>query len=88
MVFIIGASGFHNSAVVVNPGDLAPKHSGSVFGLMNTVGAIPGFLSVYAAGLILDKTKSWATVFNLTAVVNIIGCITYCWFGSGNPIVP
>lgn len=28
--------------MVVNPQDLAPSHSGSVFGLMNTFGSIPG----------------------------------------------
>lgn len=38
----IAATGFHNNAIIVNPQDLAPKHSGSVFGLMNTVGAVPG----------------------------------------------
>lgn len=37
-----GASGFHSSAVIVTPQDIAPTHSGSVFGLMNTFGAIPG----------------------------------------------
>ena len=42
LTLIIAGSGFHNSAIVVNPSDLAPKHSGSVFGFMNTVGAIPG----------------------------------------------
>lgn len=39
---IIGGTGFHNNAVIVNPQDIAPAHSGSVFGLMNTFGAIPG----------------------------------------------
>lgn len=42
LALIIGSAGFHNNAVAVNPSDLAPKHSGSAFGLMNTVGAIPG----------------------------------------------
>lgn len=42
MTIIIGVTGFHNAAVTVNPQDLAPNYSGSVFGLMNTVGAIPG----------------------------------------------
>ncbi|KAL0273861.1 UNVERIFIED_CONTAM: hypothetical protein PYX00_006443 [Menopon gallinae] len=87
MVLTIGATGFHNSAVVVNPGDLAPKHSGSVFGLMNTVGSIPGFLGVYAAGEILEKTHSWALVFNVTAAVNILGCLLYLKYASGSPIV-
>nr|CAD7585764.1 unnamed protein product [Timema genevievae] len=38
----IAATGFHNCGITVNPQDLAPKHSGSVFGLMNTIGAVPG----------------------------------------------
>lgn len=37
-----GGAGFHNSAVIVTPQDIAPTHSGSVFGLMNTFGSIPG----------------------------------------------
>jgi len=39
---VIASSGFHNNAVMVNPQDLAPKLAGSVFGFMNTIGAIPG----------------------------------------------
>lgn len=39
---LIGGAGFHNSAVVVIPQDIAPVHSGSVFGLMNTFGSVPG----------------------------------------------
>ena len=42
MTICLFASGFHNAAVVVNPQDLAPKHSGSIFGVMNAAGAIPG----------------------------------------------
>lgn len=42
MTVIIGGTGFHNSAVVVNPQDLSPLHSGSIYGLMNTFGSIPG----------------------------------------------
>ena len=36
------AQGFHNSGTVPNPQDLAPKHSGTVFGVMNGIGCIPG----------------------------------------------
>lgn len=39
---MVGGGGFHNSAVIVTPQDIAPIHSGSVFGLMNTFGSIPG----------------------------------------------
>ncbi|XP_014204480.1 solute carrier family 17 member 9 [Copidosoma floridanum] len=87
LTLIIAGSGFHNSAIVVNPSDLAPKHSGSVFGFMNTIGAIPGFLGVYIAGLILHYTHSWAVVFIYIFIVEIIGGTIYLMFGSGKAIL-
>ena len=48
MTLCIFCAGIHNSACLVNPQDLAPKHSGSVFGIMNAFGAIPGnFMFVF-----------------------------------------
>ncbi|XP_031834300.1 major facilitator superfamily transporter 18 isoform X3 [Nomia melanderi] len=87
LAFIIGGSGFHNNAIAVNPSDLAPKHSGSVFGLMNTVGAIPGFLGVYFAGHILHVTHSWPVVFIFIAIIDALGCVIYLLFGSGQAII-
>lgn len=79
--------GFHNCAVAVNPQDLAPLHSGSVFGLMNTIGAVPGFLSVYLTGYILEVTQSWAVVLNAAAAVNLVGLLLFLVFGSAESIV-
>ncbi|KAL1403227.1 hypothetical protein pipiens_005757 [Culex pipiens pipiens] len=87
MSIIIGLSGFHNNAVTVNPQDLAPNHSGSVFGLMNTVGAIPGFLGVYLAGHILELTQSWSAVFSTAAAINTFGWFVFTIFGSTEAIV-
>ncbi|KAG5327513.1 S17A9 protein, partial [Pseudoatta argentina] len=87
LALIIGGSGFHNNAIAVNPSDLAPKHSGSVFGLMNTVGAIPGFLGVYFSGHILHVTHSWPAVFLFIAIIDALGCIMYLLFGSGQAII-
>ena len=81
------ASGFHALGSVVNPQDLAPRHSGSIFGVMNAAGAVPGFVGVYVAGYILDLTDSWASVFNVTATVNLFGAAVFVAFGSGKPIV-
>lgn len=86
MTIIIGGTGFHNNAVTVNPQDLAPSHSGSVFGLMNTVGSIPGFLGVYLAGHILELWN-WQMVFNTAAAINLIGWIIFLVFGSAEPVV-
>ncbi|OAD53767.1 Solute carrier family 17 member 9 [Eufriesea mexicana] len=87
LAFIIGGSGFHNNAIAVNPSDLAPKHSGSVFGLMNTVGAIPGFLGVCFSGYILHVTHSYPVVFIFIAIIDALGCIVYLFFGSGQAII-
>lgn len=87
MTLIIGGSGFHNAAVTVNPQDLAPRHSGSVFGLMNTVGSIPGFLGVYLAGHILELTQSWPAVFSTLIAVNVAGWIIFVIFGSAEEVV-
>ena len=90
--------------------DIAPKHSGSVFGIINTVGStsgiqnilkfvfvlleniqvfflISGFIGVYFVGCILDWTGSWSAVFNITAVINLVGITVFALFGSGVPIV-
>lgn len=86
MTVIVGGSGFHNAAVTVNPQDLAPNFSGSVFGLMNTVGAIPGFLGVYLAGHILELTQSWPAVFSTSIVINVAGWVIFLIFGSAESV--
>lgn len=83
----VAASGFHNSGVFINPQDIAPLHAGSVFGLMNTIGAVPGFVGVYLAGYIVEVTKSWNLVFYLTAALNLLGCLLFVAFGKGTPLV-
>ncbi|XP_077531730.1 voltage-gated purine nucleotide uniporter SLC17A9-like isoform X1 [Haemaphysalis longicornis] len=82
----VACSGFHNSGVFINPQDIAPLHAGSVFGLMNTVGAIPGFLGVYLVGYVVDVTRSWSLIFYLTALLNLVGCAAFLVYGRGQPI--
>lgn len=83
----VASSGFHNSGVFINPQDIAPLHAGSIFGLMNTVGAIPGFVGVYMVGYMVEVSQSWSLVFYLTALLNVLGCISFLTFGRGHPIV-
>lgn len=86
MSLIIGLTGFHAAGVTVNPQDLSPNYSGSVFGFMNTIGATVGFLGVYLAGHILELTSSWNTVFNMLVTGNVIGLVVFVLFGSATPI--
>lgn len=87
MACTVACCGFHNAGIMVNPQDLAPRYAGSVFGVMNTIGALPGFIGVSFAGYILETTKSWAIVFNQTGVLCFFGFIVYAFFGTGKKII-
>ncbi|XP_062609999.1 voltage-gated purine nucleotide uniporter SLC17A9-like [Saccostrea cucullata] len=87
MAIAVMCCGFHNSGILVNPQDIAPTHAGSVFGIMNMAGAVPGFVGVYLAGHVLEATKSWGAVFNQTAGVCMFGWLVFMIFGTGKRIV-
>ena len=67
----------------VNHMDIGPKYAGSLMGITNTAGTIPGIVGVYVSGLILEITGSWALVFQVTAAVTAFGMIFYLLFASG-----
>jgi ACS family sodium-dependent inorganic phosphate cotransporter len=67
----------------VNHMDIGPKYAGSLMGITNTAGTIPGIIGVYVSGLILEITGSWALVFQVTAGVTAFGMVFYLLFASG-----
>ncbi|XP_072026322.1 voltage-gated purine nucleotide uniporter SLC17A9-like isoform X2 [Amphiura filiformis] len=87
MVIAAGSQAFANGALPVNIQDIAPKHAGAVFGVLNTVGALQGFIGSYAAGYILHYSESWATVFCSTAAIAFFGWTMFTCFASGKPIL-
>jgi ACS family sodium-dependent inorganic phosphate cotransporter len=57
--------------------------SGTLLGITNTAGALPGVLGVTAAGYLLDMTNSWAqALFYPTAACQLFGAIVYSIFAS------
>ncbi|XP_002742075.1 voltage-gated purine nucleotide uniporter SLC17A9-like [Saccoglossus kowalevskii] len=78
---------FSNAGVLTNPQDIAPQWAGSVFGVMNTAGAMPGFIGVYITGHILEYTQSWATVFGSASCVVATGWVIFMLFGTGSRII-
>jgi ACS family sodium-dependent inorganic phosphate cotransporter len=70
----------------VNHMDIAPKYAGTLMGLTNTAGTIPGVIGVYASGLILEWTGSWALVFQVAAGITLFGLLFYLAFASGKRI--
>ncbi|KAM3180115.1 hypothetical protein ACTXT7_016938 [Hymenolepis weldensis] len=86
MALVLACCGFHNSGILLNPQDIAPMNGGQVFGVMSTVGTIPGFTGVYLTGYILSKWHSWSTVFHCAIFGNLVGWMIYAIFGSSKSI--
>jgi ACS family sodium-dependent inorganic phosphate cotransporter len=63
--------------------DIGPRHAGTLMGITNTAGTIPGIVGVSITGLILQYTGSWALVFQVTAGVTLFGMVFYLLFASG-----
>tara|TARA_B100000315_G_scaffold11363_1_gene10992 strand:- start:1188 stop:2222 length:1035 start_codon:yes stop_codon:yes gene_type:complete len=70
----------------VNHMDIAPRHAGTLMGITNTAGTIPGIIGVYVSGLILEATGSWALVFQVAAGVTLFGLLFYLIFASGKKL--
>ena len=65
--------------------DIAPKHAGTLMGLTNTAGTIPGIIGVFVSGLILEMTGSWIIVFQVAAAINVFALVFYLIFARTEP---
>ena len=77
---------FVTGGFAVNHMDLAPRHAGTLMGITNTAGTIPGIIGVFVSGLILELTGSWALVFQVAAGVTLFGLVFYLLFSSSEKI--
>ena len=75
-------SGFAAGGFIVNHADIGPKYTGTLMGITNMIGAIPGIIGVYLSGLILNATNSWDAIFYVVAGVMFFGMIFYLFFSS------
>ncbi len=78
-----GLGAFVTGGFAVNHMDIAPRHAGTLMGITNTVATIPGIVGVYASGLILQATGSWAVVFQVAATITLVGLAVFLVFGRG-----
>lgn len=78
---------FATGGFAVNHMDIAPRHAGTLMGITNTAGTVPGIVGVYISGLILELTGSWALVFQVAAGVTLFGLVFFLLFASGRKLV-
>ena len=67
--------------------DIAPRFGGVVFGVMNTLGTLPGIIGVATAGWLVDTTGSYDSVLLLAASVSVFGAVVYIVFGSAKQLI-
>jgi len=77
---------FVTGGFAVNHMDIAPKYAGTLMGITNTAGTIPGIIGVYVTGVILEVTGSWALVFGVAAGVTLVGLVVFLLFASGKKL--
>ncbi len=87
MTVILGIMSFSNCGPVQNSQDLAPKHAGSLYGVMNTAGAFSGIVGVYLSGYLLETFGKWSAVFHLSSGACFFGGLVFLLFGTGERIV-
>ena len=77
---------FVTGGFAINHMDIAPRSAGTLMGITNTAGTIPGIIGVYVSGRILEATGSWALVFQVAAGVTLFGLVFYLMFSSSKQI--
>jgi len=70
----------------VNHMDIAPKYAGTLMGITNTAGTIPGIIGVFISGLILEMTGSWVIVFQVASGVTIFGLVFFLLFSRAEKL--
>jgi len=61
------------------PMDIAPKHSGTASGIMNTGSAIAAIASPWLFGIIIDATGNWNLPFAGSIALLLVGSVLAFW---------
>ncbi len=86
MTVALGTTSLGQAGFVANMSDIAPRQAGKMFGLCNTFGSLSGILGVTAVGFIVEATKSFSPVFQLTAGMYVVGTIVWLLLATGERV--
>ncbi|VVC38188.1 Major facilitator superfamily,Major facilitator superfamily domain [Cinara cedri] len=81
----VALGGFISAGFMVNQLDIAPQYASLLFGISNTFGTIPGFVTPMLTGIIVQNKSAdeWKLVFVIASIVHLFGGIFYFIFASG-----
>jgi len=84
----IGFLGFAGGSSDVNFLDLTRHHTGTLFGMSNTIATIPGIVGVYFVGYVLDNTSNgWNIIFFLSAGIFMATLIFWLVFATADNVL-
>ena len=83
----LGLLAFAYSGGAPNVLDIAPRFGGVLFGVMNTLGTLPGIIGVATAGWLVDTTGSYDSVLLLAGVISVVGAGVYVLLGSAERLI-
>ena len=83
----LGLLAFAYSGSAPNVLDIAPRFGGVLFGVMNTLGTLPGIIGVATAGWLVDTTGSYDSVLLLAGVVSVVGATVYILMGTAKQLI-
>ena len=87
MCAALGILAFAYGGLVPNCLDIAPRFADIIYGTLNTFGTAAGAVGAIAAGYIVQKTGSYDNVFIVTAIISVLGGLTYLALGSGKKLI-
>ncbi|XP_041378578.1 sialin-like [Gigantopelta aegis] len=81
----VSAMGINKAGYMVSHVDIAPRYSGVLLGISNTLATIPGMIAPLVAGVLTpNKTaEEWRNVFYVCAALAVAGAILYGCLISG-----
>ncbi len=83
----LGLLAFAYSGAAPNVLDISPRFGGVLFGIMNTLGTLPGIVGVALTGWLVDATQSYDSVLLLAAVISVFGAVVFALFGSSKRMI-
>jgi len=78
----LSLGGFQSAGFAANHQDISSRYAAVLFGITNALSSLMGTFSVYATGVILERTGSWALVFELVAACYVVGALGYVSWAS------
>ncbi len=83
----LGLLAFCYSGFAPNVLDISPGYADTLWGVINTVGTIPGIIGVAITGWLVETSGTYASAFALAAGINLAGAIVWLVFSTGEKVI-